>query len=102
MSISSFTVVTMLDSRPAPITIAMPYTKDIPNRVISFKDIYGSARNSTIILVTRNGDVFENSTFSTIMSNAFETMTFHAGLANRWHRIEGTTNYGGQSLQKAF
>ena len=95
MSISSFTVVTMLDSRPAPITIAMPYTKDIPNRVISFKDIYGSARNSTIILVTRNGDVFENSTFSTIMSNAFETMTFHAGLANRWHRIEGTTNYGG-------
>ena len=95
MSISSFTVVTMLDSRPAPITIAMPYTQDIPNRVISFKDIYGSARNSTIILVTRNGDVFENSTFSTIMSNAFETMTFHAGLANRWHRIEGTTNYGG-------
>jgi hypothetical protein len=85
----------MLDSRPAPITIAMPYTKDIPNRVISFKDIYGSARNSTIILVTRDGDVFENSTFSTIMSNAFETMTFHAGLANRWHRIEGTTNYGG-------
>ena len=95
MSISSFTVVTMLDSRPAPITIAMPYTKDIPNRVISFKDIYGSAQMSTIILVTRNGDVFENSTFSTIMSNAFETMTFHAGLPNRWHRIEGTTNYGG-------
>jgi hypothetical protein len=85
----------MLDSRPAPITIAMPYTKDIPNRVISFKDIYGSAKNSTIILVTRNGDIFENSTFSTIMSNAFETMTFHAGLPNRWHRIEGTTNYGG-------
>ena len=95
MSISSFTMVTMLDSRPAPITISMPYTKDIPNRVISFKDIYGAAANSTIILVTRNGDVFENNTFSTFMSNAYETMTFHAGLANRWHRIEGTTSYGG-------
>ena len=102
MSISSFTMVTMLDSRPAPITIAMPYTKDIPNRVITFKDIYGSAQNSTIILVTTNGDIFENSTFSTIMSNAFETMTFHAGLANRWHRIQGTTSYGGITVSSTF
>ena len=34
MSISSFTMVTMLDTRPSPITISMPRTVDIPNRVI--------------------------------------------------------------------
>ena len=82
MSISSYTMVTMLDSRPSPITIAMPRTTDIPNRVITFKDIYGAALYSTVTLVTQGGDVFENSSFSTILSNAYDTVTFHAGLTN--------------------
>ena len=97
MSISSFTMVTMLDSRPSPITISMPRTIDIPNRVITFKDIYGSAVSNSITLVTQGGDVFENSTFSTIMSNAFDTVTFHAGLPGRWHRTAGTNVVGGTS-----
>ena len=97
MSISSFTMVTMLDSRPSPITISMPRTIDIPNRVITFKDIYGSAVSNSITLVTQGGDVFENSTFSTIMSNAFDTVTFHAGLPGRWHRTAGTIMVGGTS-----
>jgi len=102
MSISSFTMVTMLDSRPSPITISMPRTNDIPNRVITFKDIYGSAVSNSITLVTQGGDVFENGLFSTIMSNAFDTVTFHAGLPGRWHRTAGTIMVGGTSASSTF
>ena len=102
MSISSFTMVTMLDTRPAPITISMPRTNDIPNRVITFKDIYGAAANSSITLVTQGGDVFENSTFSTILSNAYDTITFHAGLPGRWHRTAGTNVVGSITNASTF
>ena len=102
MSISSFTMVTMLDTRPSPITISMPRTNDIPNRVITFKDIYGNAPLSTITLVTQGGDVFENGLFSTILSNAYDTVTFHAGLPGRWHRTGGTNVVGGMNASSTF
>ena len=96
MSISSYTTVTMLDSRPAPITISVPKSTDITNRIITFKDLYGSASNSTIILVTRSGDTFEDGTFSTIMSNAYQTVNLYAGLPGRWLNV-GATGGGGDS-----
>ena len=102
MSISSFTLVTMLDSRPSPMTISMPRTNDIPNRVIMFKDIYGAALRSTVTLVTQGGDVFENGAFSTILSNAFDTVTFHAGLPGRWHRTAGTNVVGSITNASTF
>ena len=102
MSISSFTMVTMLDSRPAPMTITMPRTNDIPNRVITFKDVYGAAPLSTVTLVTQGGDIFENGLFSTILSNAYDTVTFHAGLPGRWHRTGGTNIVGGMNASSTF
>ena len=96
MSISSYTTVTMLDSRPAQITISVPKSTDIYNRIITFKDLYGSASNSTIILVTRSGDSFEDGTFSTIMSNAYQTVNLYAGLPGKWLNV-GATGGGGDS-----
>jgi len=96
MSISSYTTVTMLDSRPAPITISVPKSTDIINRIITFKDLFGSASNSTIILVTRSGDTFEDGTFSTIMSNAYQTVNLYAGQPGKWLNI-GSTGGGGDS-----
>ena len=95
MSISSYTTVTMLDSRPSPITISMPKTTDIANRIITFKDLYGSASNSTITLVTRSGDTFEDGTFSTIISNAYQTINFYAGQPGKWLNIDGGSGGGG-------
>jgi trimeric autotransporter adhesin len=97
MSISSYTTVTMLDSRPAPITISVPKSTDITNRIITFKDLYGSASNSTIILVTRSGDTFEDGTFSTIMSNAYQTVNLYAGLPGKWLNVGATGGGGGDS-----
>ena len=96
MSISSYTTVTMLDSRPAQITLSVPKSTDITNRIITFKDLYGSASNSTIILVTRSGDSFEDGTFSTIMSNAYQTVNLYAGLPGKWLNV-GATGGGGDS-----
>jgi len=95
-------MVTMLDSRPGPMTITMPRTNDIPNRVITFKDVYGAASRSTVALVTQGGDVFENGAVSTILSNAFDTVTFHAGLPGRWHRTAGTNVVGGMNAASSF
>jgi hypothetical protein len=96
MSISSYTTVTMLDSRPSPITLTIPRSTDITNRIITFKDLYGSASNSTIILVTGSGDTFEDGTFSTIMSNAYQTVNLYAGQPGKWLNI-GATGGGGDS-----
>ena len=96
MSISSYTTVTMLDSRPAEITLSVPKSTDITNRIITFKDLYGSASNSTIILVTQSGDSFEDGTFSTIMSNAYQTVNLYAGLPGKWLNV-GATGGGGDS-----
>ena len=96
MSISSYTTVTMLDSRPAPITITVPVSTDIYNRIITFKDLYGTASNSTITLVTRSGDTFEDGTFSTIMSNAYQTVNLYAGQPGKWLNV-GATGGGGSS-----
>ena len=96
MSISSYTTVTMLDSRPAQITISVPKSTDITNRIITFKDLYGSSSNSTIILVTRSGDTFEDGTFSTIMSNAYQTVNLYAGQPGKWLNV-GATGGGGDS-----
>ena len=85
----------MLDSRPSPITITMPKTTDIVNRIITFKDLYGSASNSTITLVTRSGDTFEDGTFSTILSNAYQTVNLYAGQPGKWLNIDGGS--GGSS-----
>jgi archaellum component FlaC len=90
MSISSYTTVTMLDSRPAPITISVPKSTDITNRIITFKDLYGSASNSTIALVTQSGDTFEDGTVSTILSNAYQTVNLYAGQPGKWLNIGAT------------
>ena len=97
MSISSYTTVTMLDSRPAQITISVPKSTDITNRIITFKDLYGSSSNSTIILVTRSGDTFEDGTFSTIMSNAYQTVNLYAGQPGKWLNVGATGGGGGDS-----
>jgi hypothetical protein len=97
MSISSYTTVTMLDSRPAQITISVPKSTDIMNRIITFKDLFGSSSNSTIILVTRSGDTFEDGTFSTIMSNAYQTVNLYAGQPGKWLNIGSTGGGGGDS-----
>ena len=97
MSISSYTTVTMIDSRPAPITLAVPKSTDIINRIITFKDLYGSASNSTVTLVTQGGDTFEDGTFSTIMSNAYQTVNLYAGLPGKWLNVGATGGGGGDS-----
>ena len=99
---SSFTMVTMLDTRLNAVTVAMPRTTDILNRVITFKDIYGSANTYPITLTTSGGDVFENGTTSLVLSNAFDTVTFHAGLPGRWHRTAGTNIVGGITASSTF
>jgi hypothetical protein len=46
--VSTFTEVVEIDSRILSGAMTMPLTSEIPGRVITIKDIYGSSLNSTI------------------------------------------------------
>ena len=92
MSISSYTVVSMVDSRNSAVTLSMPKTTDITNRIITFKDLYGSAVTNTITLVTRSGDTFEDGTFSTIISNNYQSLTFYAGQPGKWITLNSNSS----------
>jgi hypothetical protein len=70
----------------------MPKTSDITNRIITFKDLYGAATNSSIILVTRSGDTFEDGTFSTFMSNNYQSLTFYAGQPGKWLTLNSNSS----------
>ena len=90
MSISSFTTVLMLDCRNAPMTIAVPKSTDILNRVITFKDLYGSSITNNITLSTYNGDIFENGLNTLVISNSFQSVNLYAGLPGKWLNVGGS------------
>ena len=90
MSISSYTAVTMVDSRNSAVTLSVPKSTDILYRIVTFKDLYGSANYSTITLVTRTGDTFEDGTFSTILTNSYQSLNLYAGQPGKWINVNNT------------
>ena len=105
MSISSFTTVVMLDCRAAALTISVPKSTDIINRVITFKDLYGSSITNNITLSTYNGDLFENGLNTLVISNSFQSVNLYAGLPGKWLNVGGsaaTSGTGGIGVIPSF
>ena len=90
MSISTATIVKMIDTRSISGAITLPLTTQIPYRVITLKDIYGTAAVSSIIVTTQGTDVFENGLSSITLADAFETTTLYAGQPGYWYVIGGS------------
>jgi len=87
---STFSEVGMIDARSQNGTITLPLTTDIPYRILTLKDIYGSASVSSITLTTQGADVFEDGTTSRVLNGSFETTTLYAGQAGFWYTIGGS------------
>lgn len=87
--VSTFTEVVEIDSRILSGAMTMPLTSEIPGRVITIKDIYGTSLKSTITIQAQVPDVFENGTRSLVINNAFGTTTLYAG-SGVWNVLTGT------------
>ena len=87
---STFSEVGMIDARSQNGTITLPLTTDIPYRILTLKDIYGSASVSSVTLTTQGADVFEDGTISRVLNGSFETTTLYAGQAGFWYIIGGS------------
>ena len=85
------TTVAMVDVRQTSYTLLLPYTTDIPYRVIVVKDIFGAASQaSSITVVTQSSEWFEDGTNAKVYTNAFEIAQLYAGQPGVWSVLGGT------------
>jgi hypothetical protein len=89
-NLSTFAEVGLVDARASAGTLIVPSSRDIPGRVITFKDLYGATGNSTIALLTSTGDVFEDGTNYRTLANPYDFITLYAASTNMWSIIGGT------------
>jgi hypothetical protein len=89
-NLSTFAEVGIVDARASSGTLIIPSSRDIPGRVITFKDIYGATGNSTIALLTSTGDIFEDGTTYRTLQNPFDFITLYAASTTMWSIIGGT------------
>jgi hypothetical protein len=89
--VSTSTEIALLDARSNSGAITLPFTSQIPGRIITFKDTFGAAAFSSIVLYTQGGDIFEDGTTTKILQNAYENITCFAGSTSCWYITNGTT-----------
>ena len=87
--LSTFTEVTLADTRIRPGTVLLPPISQIPYRILTFKDVYGSFSNSTLSLSTQGGNTFEDSTTTVILSNNYSFYSLYAA-STKWVLLNGT------------
>jgi hypothetical protein len=87
--LSTFTEVLLADTRTRAGTVVLPPLSQIPYRMLSFKDVYGTFSNSTLTLSTNSGNTFEDSTTSIVLSNAYSFYNLYAA-STKWVLMDGT------------
>jgi hypothetical protein len=88
--VSTSTEIALIDARSNSGAITLPRTSQIPGRIITIKDAYGTFFSS-ITLVTQGGDFFEDGTNSKTIGNPYGNLTVFAGSTTRWYVTNGTT-----------
>ena len=89
-NLSTFAEVGIVDARASSGTLIIPSSRDIPGRVITYKDLYGATGNSTIALLTSTGDIFEDGTTYRTLQNPYDFITVYAASTTMWSIIGGT------------
>ena len=87
--LSTFPEVVVTDTRFRPGLVILPRATDIPNRMISFKDVYGSFQNSTLTISTTAGNLFDDNTSSVTLSNNYSFYNLYAA-STKWLLLNGS------------
>lgn len=94
--VSTFAEVVVVDSRTRSGTVTLPGTNTIPNRVLNFKDQYGTFSNSTFTISTQVGESFDDGTTTKTFSNAFSYLSLYA-VSSKW-MVMGATQTVQQTI----
>jgi len=84
------TEVVEIDSRYKSGTVTLPRCSHILKRILTFKDIYGAAYNSTITIETQGDDLFENGSQTYQINVNFGSVTLYVGSSNTWNVLTGS------------
>jgi len=88
--LSTFTEIGLLDCRTTSGVITLPSSSQIPGRVITYKDLYGNASISSVVLSVSTTDLFEDGTTYKTIQNNWDFITVYAASTNMWSVIGGT------------
>jgi hypothetical protein len=88
--ISSFTEVGLLDARTSNGFVIIPNSTEIPFRILTLKDVFGSLGSSTITLSLQGSDIFEDGSRQMTLTNKDEAITLYAGQPGYWYVLNGT------------
>ena len=90
-TLSTNTIISLIDTRTNNGIINLPKTSDIQNRTILFKDIYGSFNTKSLTLQTQSPDVFEDGATTKTFNDSFTSISLYADSQNsKWLQLYGT------------
>jgi hypothetical protein len=87
---STSTEFAMIDTRTTSGAFVLPFTTEIPGRIINIKDAYGAFTNSSLTVYTQGGEVFEDGTNFRILNNAWDQLQVYTASTSRWYVTGGT------------
>lgn len=87
--VSTSTEIALVDSRGLSGSVTLPLSTDIPGRIITVKDAFGTADFSTITLTTQGNDLFDDGTTAKTLAQEFANLTVFAS-TGRWFVTGGT------------
>ena len=90
-TLSTNTIITLVDTRVNNGSINLPATSNIVNRTIYFKDLYGSFNTNYLQINTVGADTFEDGTSQKKFNDKYTNMLLHADtIRNKWLILGGT------------
>jgi len=85
--LSSFTEILAIDSRTMSGNVLLPLSTEIPQRIITIKDLHGNANISSITIKTQGSDIFDTGLTQSMLSNSYDSRTFYACSTGCWYLI---------------
>jgi len=87
---STSTEFAMIDTRTTSGAFVLPFTTEIPGRIINIKDAYGAFTNSSLTVYTQGGEAFEDGTNFKVLNNAWDQFQVYTASTTRWYVTGGT------------
>jgi len=67
--------------------VLLPLSTEIPQRIITIKDLHGNANISSITIKTQGSDIFDTGLTQSMLSNSYDSRTFYACSTGCWYLI---------------
>ena len=91
-SIDTSTDVVLVDTRTSTGSIQLPLTTDIPYRVFTIKDAYGSFGTNSLTVTTQGLETFEDGATTKIFNTNFLSITLYGNTQNAvWQILSSAT-----------